>query len=86
MVVSLHESYIIWFFRVKRNSGKVHAVDLGGGESGAKMVGDGAGAAAHIENSDWVFYRGMEDFAEHHLLYEFMLSIESLMFACADFY
>lgn len=84
MVVSVYEDDVVWFSGFWRDGGKVDAVDLRRGELGAEMVGDSAGATAHIEDTGRALDRGVEDFAEHDLLYEFMLAVESLMFACAD--
>lgn len=63
MVVSLYECYISWPFGVWRHRRQIDAVDLGRGEFGAEMVGDGAGAAAHIKNARWVLDRRVKDSA-----------------------
>lgn len=84
MVVCVDERYVFWLFGVRRNGGEVYAEDLSRRECAAEMVGNGASAAAHVEDTGRIIDGRVEDFAHHDFLNEFMLAVESLMFGCAD--
>lgn len=84
MEVCMDKRYIFRFFGVWRNDGEIYAEDLGKRECAGEMAGNGASAAAHVEDTGRVFDGRMEDFAHHDFLNEFMLAVESLMFGCAD--